>query len=155
MSLRLQLLQVAGLRPRLLGDSTELVREFFRHQLSAHGAGLDRAGRPDLYYTIFTLAGLQAVDVPVPFDAVEGFSSRMATAPISTSSMFPPSPDAGESSAKSECHDLSRRSSGSYRNLSQAGWRYEVIQMLPMEPLTAPLLRSAPTRISARLRLTF
>ena len=45
MSLRLQLLQVARLAPRLLGDSTELVSEFFRHQLSANGAGLDRAGR--------------------------------------------------------------------------------------------------------------
>jgi hypothetical protein len=59
-SFRLQLLQVARLAPRLLGDSTELVREFFRRQLSSEGAGLDRGGQPDLYYTIFALAGLQA-----------------------------------------------------------------------------------------------
>jgi prenyltransferase beta subunit len=57
----------------LLGDSTELVRDFFRRQLSPAGAGLDRAGRPDLYYTIFALAGLQAMDDPVPRDSVEAF----------------------------------------------------------------------------------
>lgn len=66
MSLRLQLLQVARLAPRLLGDSTELVREFFARQFNAEGAAGDRDGRPDLYYTIFALAGAQALDVPVP-----------------------------------------------------------------------------------------
>src|SRR5207248_11489967 len=73
MSLRLQILQVARLAPRLLADSTELVRDFFRRQLSPSGAGIDRAGQPDLYYTIFTLAGFQALDVPIPLDTVEQF----------------------------------------------------------------------------------
>ncbi len=73
MSLRLQLLQVARQAPRLLGDSTELVRDFFRRQLTAEGGGQDRAGRPDLYYTIFTLAGLQALDAEVPAKPVEEF----------------------------------------------------------------------------------
>jgi prenyltransferase beta subunit len=57
----------------LLGDSTDLVRAFFQRQLSPDGAGLDRAGRPDLYYTIFALAGLQALDAAVPRDKVEEF----------------------------------------------------------------------------------
>jgi len=57
----------------LLGDSTELVCEFFRSQLSPEGAGLDRDGRPDLYYTIFALAGLQAVDAEVPREKVAAF----------------------------------------------------------------------------------
>lgn len=73
MSLRLQLLQVARLAPRLLGDSTDLVREFFRGRLSPTGAGLDRDGRPDLYYTIFALAGLQALDAEVPREKVIAF----------------------------------------------------------------------------------
>lgn len=68
MSLRLQLLQVARLAPRLLGDSADLVREFYRRQFGAAGAAGDRAGRPDLYYTIFALAGAQALDVPVPLE---------------------------------------------------------------------------------------
>lgn len=73
MSLRLQLLQVARLSPRLLGDSTELVRDFFRQQLSPEGAGFDRGGRPDLYYTIFALAGLQTLDAEVPREKVATF----------------------------------------------------------------------------------
>jgi hypothetical protein len=65
-SLRLQLLQVARLAPRLLVDSTDLVRDFYRRQFTAEGAACDRGGKPDLYYTIFALAGAQAVDVDVP-----------------------------------------------------------------------------------------
>lgn len=66
MSLRLQLLQVARLAPRLLADSTPLVRDFFARQFTAEGAARDRAGKPDVYYTIFALAGAQAMDAPIP-----------------------------------------------------------------------------------------
>ena len=73
MSLRLQLLQVARLAPRLLADSTDLVREFYRRQFNADGAACDRGGRPDLYYTIFSLAGAQALDVPIPADRTQSW----------------------------------------------------------------------------------
>jgi len=72
-SLRLQLLQVARLAPRLLADSTDLVREFYRRQFNAEGAASDRAGRSDLYYTIFALAGAQALDVSIPVDRTAGW----------------------------------------------------------------------------------
>src|SRR5688500_10459952 len=72
MSLRLRIRQVARLAPRMLGDSTDLVRNFFRNQLR-DGAGLDRDHNPDLYYTTFALAGLQALDCEVPSAAVETF----------------------------------------------------------------------------------
>ena len=68
MSLRLQLLQVARLAPRLLADSTELVRNFYARQFNEDGAACDRGGKPDLYYTIFALAGAQTLDVPIPID---------------------------------------------------------------------------------------
>jgi prenyltransferase beta subunit len=73
MSLRLQLLQVARLAPRLLGESTDSIRNFFRRQITNEGGGQDRAGRPDLYYTIFALAGMQALDVAIPVDRVDSF----------------------------------------------------------------------------------
>jgi prenyltransferase beta subunit len=60
-SLRLEMLQVARLAPRLLGESAELVRAFFERQFLAEGGAGDRAGKPDLYYTIFALAGRQAM----------------------------------------------------------------------------------------------
>jgi hypothetical protein len=73
LSLRLQLLQVARLAPRLLGDSTDLVRAFFERQWTTSGGARNRAGRPDLYYTIFNLAGLQALNGPIPHDRVATF----------------------------------------------------------------------------------
>ena len=60
-SLRLEMLQVARLAPQMLGDSAELVRDFCARQLSEEGGARDRGGEPDLYYTIFALAGLQAL----------------------------------------------------------------------------------------------
>lgn len=73
MSLRLQLLQVARLAPRLLGESMDLVRAFYARQFNAEGAAGDRAGKPDLYYTIFALAGAQAADAPVPTEATRNW----------------------------------------------------------------------------------
>ena len=63
MSLRLEMLQVARVAPKMLGDSAELVRAFFLRQFTDEGGGRDRDGRADLYYTIFALAGLQALQV--------------------------------------------------------------------------------------------
>ena len=75
MSLRLQLLQVARLAPRLLADSTGLVRDFYARQFNAEGAACDRAGKPDLYYTIFALAGAQATDAPIPTEQTRAWLS--------------------------------------------------------------------------------
>jgi prenyltransferase beta subunit len=71
MSLRLQMLQVARLGAKELGESADLVRGFLRGQFGAEGGGVDRVGKPDLYYTIFALAGLQAMDEPLPAEKVE------------------------------------------------------------------------------------
>ena len=61
MSLRLQMLQIARVAPKMLGESAELVRAFFVRQFSEEGGAVDRGGRADLYYTIFALGGLQAM----------------------------------------------------------------------------------------------
>jgi prenyltransferase beta subunit len=60
-SLRLEMLQVARLAPKLLGDSAGLVSAFFARQFLAAGGAGDRARKADLYYTIFALAGMQAM----------------------------------------------------------------------------------------------
>ena len=73
MSLRLEMLQVARLAPKTLGDSANLVRAFLLRQFSEEGGGRDRDGKPDLYYTIFALAGLQAVQAEVPAEKGEAF----------------------------------------------------------------------------------
>jgi prenyltransferase beta subunit len=73
MSLRLEMLQVARLAPKTLGESAGLVRNFLLRQLTPEGGGCDRAGRPDLYYTIFVLAGLEALQSELPVARVEPF----------------------------------------------------------------------------------
>jgi prenyltransferase beta subunit len=72
-SLRLEMLQVARVGPKALGESAELVRAFFLRQFSEEGAGRDRDGRPDLYYTIFALAGLQALQMEAPLERVRHY----------------------------------------------------------------------------------
>ena len=62
---------MARVAPKMLGDSADLVRAFFSRQLAEEGGGRDRDGRADLYYTIFALAGLQAMQAEVPGERVE------------------------------------------------------------------------------------
>ena len=55
----------------MLGESAELVRDFYRRQWTVAGGGRDRLDRPDLYYTVFTLNGCEALGVPVPVVQLE------------------------------------------------------------------------------------
>jgi len=73
MSLRLQMLQIARVAQKALGDSAQLVRDFLIRQITPEGGGADRAGRPDLYYTIFVLAGLEALQAELPIGKVRPF----------------------------------------------------------------------------------
>jgi prenyltransferase beta subunit len=61
MSLRIEMLQVARLAPRLLGESADLVSRFLEHQWNAGGGFKDRSGRGDLYYTVFGVSAFQAL----------------------------------------------------------------------------------------------
>ncbi|MEI6714551.1 MAG: prenyltransferase/squalene oxidase repeat-containing protein [Verrucomicrobiota bacterium] len=72
------MLQVARRGVLALGDSVELVRKFILSKLGESGAGVDRDGNEDLYYTIFALACLNALDEPIPKDALRVFLRRFA-----------------------------------------------------------------------------
>lgn len=67
------MLQVARLAPALLAESTELVTAFLSACQHPSGGFVDRAGQPDLYYTVFGLEGLAAVRAPVPADRARPF----------------------------------------------------------------------------------
>ena len=75
MSLRLEMLQVARLAPRQLGESRELVVRFLREHLNPDGGFQNRAGASDLYYTVFGLDGLIALQADLPADAAAGYLS--------------------------------------------------------------------------------
>ena len=81
MSLRLEMLQVARLAPRQLGESRNLVAEFLRAHRNPDGGFQDRAGISDLYYTVFGLDALIALQEELPADAAGAFLTSRARAP--------------------------------------------------------------------------
>lgn len=70
------MLQVARLAPRQLGESRDLVAGFLRSALTPDGGFSDRAGAADLYYTVFGLEGLIALQEPLPAEAVASYLAR-------------------------------------------------------------------------------
>jgi prenyltransferase beta subunit len=60
------MLQVARLAPTLLAESRDLVRDFYLQRLNADGGFQNRAGDSDLYYTVFGLEGLSALEQKTP-----------------------------------------------------------------------------------------
>ncbi len=70
------MLQVARLAPDLLQQAAERVAEFLRGQIAEDGGGKDRAGKSDLYYTVFLLEGLIALREELPVDRARPFLER-------------------------------------------------------------------------------
>ena len=73
MSLRLEMLQVARVAPKVLGDAAELVRNFLASQQNPDGGFRDRDGESDLYYTVFGLDALAVFQAEPNMDAIEQF----------------------------------------------------------------------------------
>jgi len=72
------MLQVARLAPTLLGESRDLVRDFYLRRLNPDGGFQNRAGESDLYYTVFGLEGLAALEHEMPLDT-PAYLTRFAT----------------------------------------------------------------------------
>lgn len=70
------MLQVARLAPRQLGESRDLVAGYLRHALTPDGGFPDRAGATDLYYTVFGLEALIALQEPLPRADVTAYLKR-------------------------------------------------------------------------------
>ena len=73
MSIRLEMLQVARLAPKLLGESTEMIASFLRRQQNDDGGFKDRMGNSDLYYTIFGVDGLLALQAELPVARIASY----------------------------------------------------------------------------------
>lgn len=72
------MLQVARLAPRQLGESRGLVAEFLRAHRNPDGGFQDRAGASDLYYTVFGLDALIALQEDPPVDETRAFLAARA-----------------------------------------------------------------------------
>ena len=73
------MLQVARLSPKLLGASAELVRAFILRQQNEDGGFKDRSGTSDLYYTVFGLEGLIALQTELPVRQAEKYLQSYGT----------------------------------------------------------------------------
>jgi hypothetical protein len=65
------MLQVARLAPKQLGESRDLVVAFLRARTNPDGGFQDRAGASDLYYTVFGLDALMALQEALPDETAE------------------------------------------------------------------------------------
>lgn len=63
MSIRLEMLQVARLATQVLGDASELVGQFLTSQFNEDGGVASRSGKSDLYYTVFGVDCLNALQL--------------------------------------------------------------------------------------------
>ena len=63
------MLQVARLAPTALGDGAAQVEAFLQEQWNDDGGARDRAGASDLYYTVFALDGLLALQADLPSES--------------------------------------------------------------------------------------
>lgn len=70
------MLQVARLAPKLLGESSDLVVDFIRGQRNNDGGFKDRSGKSDLYYTVFGIEALLALQADLPLAATEQYLCR-------------------------------------------------------------------------------
>jgi len=76
MTIREEMLQAAASAANLLGDARGLVVDFIRGQMSDDGGFKDRHGGSDLYYTVFGIECLSALQVDVPTEPVTRFLTR-------------------------------------------------------------------------------
>lgn len=67
---------MARLAPKVLGESAELVKTFLQSQLADEGAFCNRDGRPDLYYTVFGIEGMLALQATLPVERIAAWLSR-------------------------------------------------------------------------------
>lgn len=73
------MLQVARLSPKQLGESRDVVRHFLFDQRHPDGGFQDRAGQSDIYYTVFGLEGLVALQADPPVDDTAVYLTRFGT----------------------------------------------------------------------------
>lgn len=77
MSLRLEMLQVARLAPKLLGgEAADLVADYVLSRQHEGGGFMDRDDAPDLYYTSFALDALTALQKPLPASRLTSYLER-------------------------------------------------------------------------------
>ena len=73
MTIRLDMMCRAKQAKISLGDSAQQVAEFIGGQLNPDGGFKDRSGKSDLYYTVFGIESLLALEADLPHDIISDY----------------------------------------------------------------------------------
>ncbi len=76
MSIRRQMLEAASRAKISLGDQAEAVVEFIVSRINKDGGFKDRAGKSDLYYTVFGIEALSVLGARIPRDKITGYLAQ-------------------------------------------------------------------------------
>lgn len=76
MSLNREMLQVARLSSKMLGESASLVAQYLHGLALPDGGYANRNGESDLYYSSFAVSGLIALQETIPVEAISRYISR-------------------------------------------------------------------------------
>ena len=81
MNIRQDMLTAAGHAKTILSDSSALVEKFLRSRLNDDGGFADRNERSDLYYTVFGLEALLALDAEIEQDKILRYLGKFDSPP--------------------------------------------------------------------------
>jgi len=73
MSIRLEMIQVGRLAPKLLGEAANLVEAYLLSRRHDGGGFMNRYGQPDLYYSVFALDALCCLQSSAPLSGFESY----------------------------------------------------------------------------------
>jgi len=73
------MVQVARVAPKLLENSTPLVIDFFQSQRHPDGGFCNRAGEPDIYYSVFGIEGFQSLQQSLPEEWLRSYVESFGT----------------------------------------------------------------------------
>ncbi len=78
MTIRQEMLTAAKRSANLLGESASLVVSFVTAQLTPSGGFRGRCDTPDLYYTLFAIESLIALNAPLPIESISPWLASQA-----------------------------------------------------------------------------
>jgi len=76
MTIRLEMIRTAARAPRLLGDSAYLVAGFIAKKINEDGGFKGRSEKSDLYYTLFAVEALIALNAPLHAEHIAAYLKR-------------------------------------------------------------------------------
>ena len=89
MTIRLDMRRAVTEAKQALGDSIDVVKDFYRRHLNDDGGFAGRDGRSDLYYTVFGLEASLVLGAQIPYERVVSYLDTFGVGESLTSCIWP------------------------------------------------------------------